>query len=1036
MPDSLLSRSANLKIQKNMRQKLLLSYALFFGCVGSLFAQTREINGKVSDEHAKELPGVSIVIKGTQRGTVTDENGGYKLLVSDQGPVTLTFSFVGYKSQDVAATGKMPLNITMMPEDQALSEVVVVGYGTQKKADLTGAISTIGSKDVAGRQTIQISEALQGSIAGVSVTRSSAAPGASSSILIRGITTIGTNSPLIIVDGVPVSSIDNVNPGDVESITVLKDAASAAIYGSRGAAGVILVTTKRAKSGQGSLEYTYEYGVQRPTAMPEYVGVQDYMRYFNEQSTNDGASAGPFAKTLIDNYLDSARVNPNGFPNTNWQKSLMTKSTAPRQRHDLVFTMGTGKIKTKASLGYSNSGAFYDNRSYERYLLRINNDMQVNDKMAVNLDVFYKRTNNKGNANELPNNSFNPIYEGRVMPPIYGDVYADGRLALGKDGRNPLAQIRQGGFSRNLSNQIGGRISINYKPVNGLTLTALVAPVFDMDKNKYFSRQIRFTNANGTPSTVVNQARTTLSEGRSESVSINGQLLANYAKEFKGGHSLDLLAGFEENYRSLETLTASRSGFALTDFPYLNSGSTELRDNAGSANESGLHSFFGRLQYNYQSKYFLQGNLRSDLSSRFASAYRKAVYPSVSAGWTISQENFMKNNPALSFLKVRGSWGQAGNERLLDKDGNPAYYPYMATIDFTTALFYQNGSVVPLTGGGQQVYAVQNITWETSSTIDFGVDAAFLRDRLSLSADYYKKKTTNILLPLDIPLYMGYDKPNQNAGVLNVKGWETELTWRDRAGKLGYSVSANLSDAKSTVGDLKGTEFRGDQIIKNGSQYNEWFGYLSNGLFQTQDEITGAPALNATTKPGDVRYVDVNKDGKITTDDKVLLGGALPRYIYGGNVRLDWEGFDFGLSFQGVGKKLSRLNSEAVQPFAEAFGNMPADMVGKFWSVTNTAEQNLRATYPRLSRTSNGANYSLSDYWLINGGYFRAKNVTLGYSLKQELTRKIGVQSLRFYISANDLFSVSKFPKYLDPESASYSYPIVSTWMIGGTIRF
>jgi TonB-linked SusC/RagA family outer membrane protein len=1019
-----------------MRQTILLGCILLFGWLTPALAQTRQLTGKVVDEQAKELPGVSIVVKGTQQGTVTDVSGQYKLMVPETGAVTLIFSFVGYQAQDIPLAGRSTLDVTLSPDNQSLAEVVVVGYGTQKKKDLTGAISTIGSKDVAGRQTLQVSDALQGSVAGVSVTRSSGAPGSGSSILIRGITTIGTNNPLVIVDGVPVASIDNVNPGDVESITVLKDAASASIYGSRGAAGVILVTTKRAKSGQSSLEYTYEYGVQRATAIPSYAGVQDYMRYFNEQATNDGASTGSFPKPFIDSYLDSNRVNPDLFPDTDWQKSILNRKNAPRQRHDVVFTMGTGKISTKASLGYASSGAFYDNRSYDRYLFRINNDLQVNEKLGINLDVFYKRTTNKGNGNELPNNSFNPIYEARTMPPIYDDVYENGNLALGKDGRNPLAQIREGGFTKTLNNQIGGRMSLNYKPVKGLTLTALIAPVFDLDKTKYFSKQIRFTNPNGTNSTVVNQARTVLSEGRSEAITMNGQVLANYVREIEGGHTFDVLAGFEENYRSLESLGASRSGFALTSFPYLNSGSTELRDNSGSANESGLHSVFGRLQYSYKGKYSVQGNLRSDLSSRFASTYRKAIYPSVSAGWTISEEEFMKGSNWLSFLKLRGSWGKAGNERLLDKDGNPAYYPYMATIDFSTALFYQNGSVLPLAGGGQQVYAVENITWETSRTTDIGLDAAFLNDRLTLGADYYMKKTTDILLPLDIPLYLGYDKPNQNAGLLNVKGWELEMGWRDRINKLTYSVSANLSDAKSTVGDLKGTEFRGDQIIRNGSEYNEWFGYVSDGLFQTQDEITGKPVLNVTTKPGDIRYKDINEDGKITTDDKVLLGGALPRYIYGGNLRADYAGFDFGVTFQGGAKKRSRLNSEVVQPFAEAFGNLPADMIGKFWSLNNTAEQNLRSTYPRLSRTSNAANYALSDYWLINGGYFRLKNITLGYTLKQDAMKKTGIQSLRFYVSANDVFSVSKFPKYLDPESGSYSYPIVTTLMAGATIRF
>ncbi len=1018
-----------------MRQKLLLSCGLLLCWFPALLAQTRQVSGKVTDEQARELPGVSLVVKGTQRGTVSDANGQYKLNLPESGPVTITFSFVGYQSQEINVTDQSSLNVSLKPDNNSLDEVVVVGYGTQRKKDLTGAITTIGAKDVGGRQTIQISEALQGSIAGVSVTRNSGAPGSGSSILIRGITTIGTNSPLVIVDGVPVSSIDNVNPNDVENITVLKDASSAAIYGSRGAAGVILVTTKRAKNGQSSLEYNYEYGVQRPTASPSYVGVQDYMRYFNEQATNDGASTGPYSQALITSYLDSNRVSPDRFPNTDWQKALLTRNTAPRVRHDLVFTMGTGKLKTKASLGYSNAGAFYDNRQYERYLFRVNNDLQVNEKIGVNVDVFFKRTNNDGNANEL-SGAFNPVYEARVMPPIYDDVYSDGRLALGKDGRNPLAQIRQGGFAQSRANQIGGRMLFNYKPINGLTLTALVAPVFDFDKSKSFNKQIRFTNPNGTLGTVVNQARTTLSEGRTEAFSVNGQLLANYVKEINGGHTIDVLAGFEENYRSFESLNASRGGFALGDFPYLNAGSTELRDNSGSADASGLHSIFGRLQYNYKSKYFLQGNLRSDRSSRFAAQYRKALYPSVSVGWTLSEEGFLKSAGWLSFLKLRGSWGEAGNERLLDRNNNPAYYPYQATVDFTTALFYQNGSVVPLTGAGQQVYAVENISWETSRTTDVGLDAAFLNNRLTVTADYYQKQTRNILLPLDIPLYIGYDKPNQNAGILNVKGWELELGWRDRVGKLNYSVAANLSDARSTVGDLKGTEFRGDMVTRNGSEYNEWFGYRSAGLFQTQDELAGAPVLNTTTKPGDVRYVDTNNDGKITTDDRVLLGGSLPRYLYGGNIRFDYQGFDFSVAFQGVAKRSSRLPSEVIQPFAEAFGNMPADMVGNFWSLNNTADQNRQAIYPRLSRTSNASNYALSDFWLINGAYFRTKNITLGYTLQNNLMKRAGVQTLRFYVSANDLFSISKFPKYLDPESGNYAYPIVTTLLAGATIKF
>ncbi|WP_266364093.1 SusC/RagA family TonB-linked outer membrane protein [Tellurirhabdus rosea] len=1007
-----------------MQQKLLLSLGLLLCWCTTLMAQTRQISGKVTDETAKDLPGVSIVVKGTQRGTVTDASGEYRLTIPDAASVVLTFSFVGYQSQEAAVTGQSTLNITMKPNDNSLEEVVVVGYGTQKKKDLTGAVSTIDAKDVAGRQTVQISEALQGSIAGVSVTRSSGAPGAGSSILIRGITTLGTNSPLIIVDGVPVSSIDNVNPNDVENITVLKDAASAAIYGSRGAAGVVLVTTKRAREGQSSFEYNVEYGVQKPTALPEYASAPEYMRLFNEQATNDGSSTGPYAQNFIDNFAQFNRDTPDLFPfaNTDWQKTVMTRATAPRIRHDLVFTMGTGKIKTKASLGYAKSEAFYTNYEYERYLFRVNNDLQINPKLGVNLDVAYKRTNTLSPV-------INPIYEARVMPPIYDDFYSDGRYALAKDGRNPIAQLNEGGTSRGTFNQILGRLAFNFKPIDGLTLTALISPTLDLDKSKSFSKRLTFTNPDGTPSSFSNQARTTLSESRNEGMGLTGQLLANYTRDFAGGHNIDVLGGYEEIYNTSESLNASRSGFALNDFPYLNAGSQELRDNSGSASEVALRSVFGRVKYDYKNKYYIQGNLRYDQSSRFSRQFRDALFPSISAGWTISEEPFLRNNSWVSFLKLRGSYGEVGNERI----GN---YPYQATISFSNALFYQNGVVVPLNGGGQVDYAVENISWETTRTLDAGFDAAFLKNRLSVTADYYQKRTYDILLALDIPLYLGYERPQQNAGILDVKGWELETNWRDRVGKLNYSVAFNLSDARSRIVDLKGTQILGSLSTFKGSEYNEWFGYRSAGLYQTQDEANNSPRLNTNVTAGDVRYVDINQDGKITPDDRVLLGGSLPRYQYGSTLRLDYNGFDFGVVIQGVGKKLSRLPDEVVRPFAEAFGNVPRELMGNYWSKNNTADQNLQARYPRLSTRSLSANYETSDFWLISGAYFRVKNITLGYTLRNDFLKRLGLQSTRVYVSANDAFAIHKFPRYWDPELGNSAYPIVTTLMAGATLRF
>ena len=495
-------------------------------------------------------------------------------------------------------------------------------------------------------------------------------------------------------------------------------------------------------------------------------------------------------------------------------------------------------------------------------------------------------------------------------------------------------------------------------------------------------------------------------------------------------HNIDVLAGYEENYTYNETLGASRDGFALTNFPYLSVGSLEFRDNSGTAYESSLRSFFGRVKYDYKNKYYVQGNLRYDKSSRFAPQFREALFPSVSAGWNISEEKFMQNIKGLSFLKLRGSWGQAGNERI----GN---YPYQATITFSNALFYQNGVVVPQTGGGQVEYAVQNISWETTSTSDLGIDASFFNNRLNITADYFKKRTADILLRLDIPNYLGYDNPYQNAGTLDATGWEVEANWKDRIGKVNYSVAFNLSDTKTKIVDLKGTQFLADQAIFQGSEYNEWFGYRSGGLFQTDADVAASPVINANTKAGDVKYLDLNKDGKITPEgDKVLLGGSLPRYLLGGNLRADYKGFDVGVVFQGVAKKKSRLGSDLVQPFAEAFGNVSTEIANSYWSKNNTAAQNLSAKYPRLSRTSLSNNYQMSDFYLINGAYFRMKNFTIGYTLNQGVIKKAGIQSLRFYASAIDFLTISKFPKYADPEVGNASYPIVTTIMLGATVKF
>jgi TonB-linked SusC/RagA family outer membrane protein len=521
---------------------------------------------------------------------------------------------------------------------------------------------------------------------------------------------------------------------------------------------------------------------------------------------------------------------------------------------------------------------------------------------------------------------------------------------------------------------------------------------------------------------------------RNDDYRITTQFLINYDKTF-GDHSLNLMAGYESRYEFNEGLGASRSNYELDSYPYLDIGPLELRDNSGSAYEYARQSFFGRAVYSFRNKYLLQANIRRDASSRFAGDFRWGTFPSVSAGWVISEEAFMKDVSAISFLKLRASYGTLGNERI----GN---YPYQATMAFANALFFQGGTVVSQQGAAQQRYAIRDITWETTESYDIGVDAYFLDSRLRFAGDYYRKQTKDMLLALQIPTFMGFDNPDQNTGKMHTTGWDLNLEWNDNIQDLGYSVSFNLSDFKSVMGDLGGTEFLGDQIKIEGSEFNEWYGYRVNGLFQTPDDLTGAALISASTKPGDLRYVDVNgadgsPDNRISPEyDRVLLGGSLPRYTYGGNIRLDYKGIDLGIAVQGVGKQNVRIASNMVQPLLENWLNMTTLIDGSYYSQYNTPEQNLVAQYPRLTYSNPGNNYAMSDFWMFNGRYFRLKNVNLGYTLPKSWTDKITLQSVRLYANVSDLFCLSKYPKGYDPESTISDYPITTTVLFGLSVKF
>lgn len=1029
----------NLFSTKQVRRFILVLCTLCaFPVIAS--AQALPVSGVVSDENGAPLLGVTVFEKDGRNGTATNTEGRYSMNVKKG--VTLVFSYIGYETYECPYNGETTLNVTLKPDAKLMDEVVVIGYGAVKKKDLTGSVSAIKGDDLVARQTTTLSTALQGSVSGLLVTRDSGAPGASGTIKVRGITTMGDNNPLIIVDGSPCDNIDYVNANDVESVSVLKDAAAASIYGSKAAAGVILITTKRGAKERTNLTYNGEVGWEVPTMQPDMVGVTRYMEMYNELLYNDNPAAGFFQQYSSDqvkNWISYNKTNPNQYPLTDW-KSLIMKDSALKHKHNVSISGGTDLVRTKVSFSYDDVDGLYGERKYQRMMLRANNDATiVKDKLFATVDINIRR-----GKNITPN--FSPFDMMRKMPAIYAATWDDGRIAEGKSGANPYGLLVGGGNAKAWSTQVGGRASLEYKPVKGLSIQAVVSPFINYSKTKTFRPAVWYTLADD-PETIggyldsgSSWSTNKLTEQRNDNYNVTSQVIANYIASFgrNGNHNLNVMVGYENYLMKSESLSAARDNFEFTQYPYLNVGSEDYQTNSGTGTEYTSNSVFGRIMYDYDGRYLLQANVRHDGSSRFAKKYRWGTFPSFSAGWVVTREKFMEGTESwLDFMKVRASWGMLGNERI-----GSNYFPYLALMTFNDVLFYdKDGNVVSDKSAAQRALAVEDITWETTTSTDIGVDLGLFRNRLSVNFDYYWKETKDMLLTINIPYIMGYNNPSSNAGTMKTNGYDIEVGWRDQVGDFSYGVSVNFSDFKSKVTDMNGSEqINGSRINRPGCYFNEWYGYVSDGIYQTQEEVDNSATYNSSVKVGDIRYKDISgpdgvPDGKINSDDKVPLGNSLPRWQYGGTVNLGWKGIDFSMAFQGIGRRTSYMATEMVQPIRDNSGNIPAIIDGKYWSPFNTDEQNRNAKYPRLSNTGKSNNYQTSDFWLFNGGYFRLKNVTLGYTLPRKWTQKIRMSNVRLYVSASDLFCISDYPKGWDPEMGVTSYPITTSILVGLSLK-
>ena len=753
-----------------MKTKILVFLAALLLPVG-VFAQS-ELKGTVTDASGP-LAGVMILNKDNGKWASTDIDGNYTLPNVKEGE-KLEFTCMGFVTRVEVWNGRNPFNVVMNPDAVELDETVVIGYGSVKKKDLTGAVGVVNDRIIGQQSTSQLSQSLQGVVPGLSVTRSSSMPGASATIKVRGITTMSDSSPLILVDGMAVSSLDLVPTEDVRQITVLKDAASAAIYGARAASGVILITTKDASEGQLQIGYNGEVSAITPTELPSYMtGVLDYMNTYNEYTWNDsgnpeGGEYNTYSKDYIDNYMQNNAYDPITYPNYDW-KSAILKKASMRHKHNVTMTYGNKTIKSRTSASYENTDALYKGLNYERFSLRSRNTINFSKKWSGSLDFSFRH------AIKKDPHSGSPIKAANMYPSIYAGLYPDGRIAPGKEGSfsNTLAAWREGGKKKSENSMATAKISLSYKPIEGLDITANFTPTFTYAKSKDMAKAVPVYDAYDTDlllGYVSGYKTNSLTEARSESKTYETQVIATYDKTIAKKHNLNVMAGYEDYMYTFESLAAGSNDMEIASFPYLDLANKNSLTVGGSSYQNAYRSFFGRIMYNYDGRYYLQLNARGDASSRFHKDHRWGFFPSASLGWVISNEKFMANVGWLDHLKLRASVGSLGNERI----GN---YPYQTYISFNKALVYDTQGNAPtyVMSGAQTEYAYQDIHWEKTWSWDVGIDATFLGNRLDLTADYYYKKTTDMLLAVAIPSFTGYSAPDRNAGTMNTRGSQTRL---------------------------------------------------------------------------------------------------------------------------------------------------------------------------------------------------------------------------------------------------------------------
>lgn len=1022
-----------------------------------LFAQQKVITGKVKDANNVPIGGVSVTVKDKQNvGTSTNTKGDFSIKVSQN--ETLVFVSVGYQTEEVKVGNGSELYVVLTPTQTNLNEIVVIGYGSKTKGELTGAVSKVSKEAFEKRPLTNALNALQGALPGVTVTRGNGKPGGENyDLKIRGASSIGGSRPLVLIDGVP-GDISLMNPDDIAELTVLKDAA-AAIYGARAADGVILVTTKRGVSGPPTISISSNFGIKTPQFLKKKTNTLQLAEMYDEGMRNvgqPGVTPEVFAKIRANaapdptGWLKYLENFPGFYGSHDWINDVY--GPGQQQTHSISISGGGDQNTYLFSGGYQrNEGTFrYGENRSERYNLRLNNDFKLFNLINFETRVSYDDQ---------------PIVE----PTELGSVlYFVNQMGSYVPVRNPLGQLYkyQGGFRNaiqylqeaGLAKANDNRLSTNFK--GDVAFTKDLKLVTQLGVNYRFtdgkSTRPTFTQHNwdGTDFDVVNSPNSaTFSNSKNVYKIATGYL--TYNKILFDKHKIGLMMGASHESNDFQSQSITGYNFASNELFTLNLADrtkTEYSNFTGRANDWALQSYFGRLSYSYNGKYLVDFTARMDGSSKFAPSKRwSATFPSVAASWRLSEENFIKNSNVFDNLKLRASWGQSGNQEL--SFGN---YDYISLISITGT--YPFGSPNVGLPGAVSNIASQERTWETIETKNIGIDLAVLKSRLTGSFDYYIKNNKNMLVNAQLPATLGGAAPTQNIGKLVTKGWDLSVGWSDKIGEFKYSISAMLSDSKNKLTELKGNDTYSEGLVfaRKGYSLSSYFGYQYNGIIKDADQLAAYKKLGnipSTTAIGDVMYADIDGDGKITAfgdaaagtnGDMTYLGNLLPRYTYSANINLSYKRFDLGVLLQGVGERSGVITGEFAYPFTQVWVQPLEYFYGKTWTPNNPD-----ARYPRIIPGSVGYdtqrdwNNRYSSNRMNNLAYLRVKVLSVAYNLPKNFAKRLKMQNVRLYASGQDLFTFSKntWNHSFDPEEVAertdeQTYPFNSVISFGLDIKF